>query len=190
MLALWRSILTDKRIIPAFIGLFNWNLQVRSSLGIVVLSWAGTGNSLSVIWGGGVSDGSYTLRLSGTDMSGVTFTTKSITATVDTKLPTVTGVSRYPTTFNLRIGQTTKISYTLSESCYVTIKVYNSTGTLVRTLLNNALQSSGAKSVAWNGKTSSGTIVSPGTYTTRIYVADKAGNKATPYPITKTVTVK
>jgi hypothetical protein len=31
--------------------------------------------------------------------------------------------------------------------------------------------------------------VPPGTYTIKIYVVDKAGNKATSYPITKTVSV-
>jgi flagellar hook assembly protein FlgD len=173
----------------------NWNLQIRSSLGTVLRTWTGTGNSLAIIWNGKTSagfkvpDGSYTVRLSGADLLGVTCPTTSVTAYVDTKLPTVTGVSVFPASFNPRIGQTTRINYALSESCYVTIKIYNNVGTLKRTLLNNVLQTSGLHSVVWNGKDGSGIIVSPGTYTIRIYVLDKAGNKATPYPITKTVTV-
>jgi len=98
-------------------------------------------------------------------------------------------VSVYPTSFKPTIGQTTRINYTLSESCYVTVKVYNSTGILKRTLVNNLLQTSGLQSVVWNGKDSSNITVPPGTYTIKIYVIDKAGNKATPYPITKTVAV-
>lgn len=51
------------------------------------------------------------------------------------------------------------------------------------------LQASGLHSLVWNGKDSSNITVPPGTYTIKIYVVDKAGNKAAPYPITKTVTV-
>lgn len=173
----------------------NWNLQVRTSSGTVLRTWTGTGSSLSLIWDGKnstgyrVPDGSYTVRLSGTDMSGVTFTTTSVTVTVDTKLPTVTGVSVTPTSFSPRTGQTTKINYTLSESCYVTVNVYNSTGALKRILVDNVLQASGLQRVVWNGKDTSNNTLPPGTYTIKIYVVDKAGNKATPYPITKTVTI-
>lgn len=59
----------------------------------------------------------------------------------------------------------------------------------MRTLVNDALQSGGAQSVAWNGKTTSATILAAGTYTIRIYVVDKAANKATPYPIIKTAKI-
>jgi flagellar hook assembly protein FlgD len=159
-------------------------------------SWDGSGNSFSVTWDGRdgsgkkVPDGTYNLALTGSDQAGIQLAPKTNQVIVDTKPPTVTNVSVSPASFSPRTGQTTKINYTLSESCYVTIKIYNAAGTLVRTLVNNVLQSSGARSVTWNGKSSSGTTVAAGTYTVKISVADKAGNKATPYPITKTVTVK
>jgi len=173
----------------------KWQLQVRTLAGAIVRSWIGTGSSLTVVWNGRnsagvkVADGTYNLRLSGADLFGKPFTTKWKQVIVDTKPPTVTGVSVYPTSFNPKIGQITKISYTLSESCYVTIKIYNSIGTLKRTLLNNALKAAGTQSVIWNGKDSLGNIVPPGTYTIKIWVVDKAGNKASPYPIIKTVKV-
>jgi subtilase family serine protease len=173
----------------------NWNLQIRNSSSAVLRTWTGTGSNLSLVWDGKnstgfkVPDGTYTARLSGADLSGVTFTPKSVTVAVDTKRPTVTGVSVYPVSFKPAIGQTTRINYTLSESCYVTIKIYNSTGALKRTLLNSVLQTSGFHSVVWNGKTDSALTVPPGTYTIKIYVVDKAGNKAATYPIIKTVTV-
>jgi len=173
----------------------NWNLQVKTLADVVVRTWTGKSISLSIVWDGKdsagvrVPDGTYNLRLSGADLFGVSFTSKWKQVTVDTKSPTVTGVSAYPTSFNPKIGQATKISYTLSESCYLTIKIYNSAGTLVRTLLNNALQTSGAHSVVWNGRNSTGNIVPTGKYTIKIWVVDKAGNRATPYPIIKTVTV-
>jgi hypothetical protein len=45
------------------------------------------------------------------------------------------------------------------------------------------------QSIVWNGKDSSNVVVPAGTYTIKIYVVDKAGNKALTYPINKTVTV-
>lgn len=173
----------------------KWTLQAKTLSGVVLRSWQGTGSSLSVVWDGKdslantVVDGTYNLTLTGTDQGGNQLAPKTIQVVVDNKPPAVTSVAVSPISFNPRTGQTTRISYTLSESCYVTIRVYNSVGTLVRTLVNNALQTSGARSVTWNGKTSSGIIVPSGVYTIRISVADKAGNKASPYPITKTVTV-
>ncbi len=173
----------------------KWNLQIRNSSGTTLRTWTGSATSLSVLWDGKnsigykVPDGTYTVRLTGKDLQGIAIATKSTTATIDTKPPIVTSISVYPTSFKPASGQTTKINYTLSESCYVTIKIYNSTGSLKRTLLNNVLQSSGIHSTVWNGKGSSSLTVSPGTYTIRIYVSDKAGNKAATYPIIKTVTV-
>jgi len=155
----------------------------------------GTGTGFSAIWdgrdqsGNKIPDGIYSVRLSGTDLSGILFPTKSAAVTVDTKPPNVTSVSVSPSSFNPITGKTTTLNYTLSESCYVTVKIYNSTRALKRTLLNGVLQTSGPRSIVWNGKDSSGNIVPPGTYTIKIYVSDKAGNKATPYPIIKTVTV-
>jgi len=173
----------------------NWNLQVKTSSSTTLRTWTGTGSSLSIIWDGKnstgyrVPDGTYTVSLSGKDLQGVAFTTKAGTVTVDTKPPSVTAVSVYPTSFKPSSAQTTKINYTLSESCYATIGIYNSTGALKRTLLSTVLQSSGFHSVIWNGKDSSNLNVSPGTYTVKIYIIDLAGNRAATYPIIKTVTV-
>ena len=86
-------------------------------------------------------------------------------------------------------GITKRARATSSETCYVTIKIYTSTGVLKRTLSEGALQTSGSKSIVWNGRDNSNNIVPAGTYTVKMYVADKAGNKATSYPIIKTVTV-
>jgi flagellar hook assembly protein FlgD len=179
----------------AFDAVTKWNLQIRNSSGTTLRTWTGTGSSLSIVWDGKnstgfkVPDGTYKVRLSGKDLLGIAFTTKWATVTVDTKRPTVTGVSVYPTSFKPTNAQTTRINYTLSDGCYVTIKIYNSTGTLKKTLLNNVLQASRLHSVVWNGKDNSNLTVPSGTYTIKIYVIDKAGNKATSYPITKTVTV-
>ncbi len=174
----------------------KWTLEAKGLSGVTLRRWSGTGNSLSVVWDGKdssgliLNDGTYNLVLSGADLAGNQLAPKTIQVKVDKVRPAVSSVSMYPTSFSPRSGQTTKLSYTLSESCYVTVSVYSSSGSLARTLVNNVLQSSGLHSATWNGKSSSGTSVSAGTYTFRLYVTDGAGNTAATYPITRTVTVR
>ena len=47
------------------------------------------------------------------------------------------------------------ISYTLSDASTATVKIYNSSNTLVRTLVNGASRSAGANSETWDGKNDS-----------------------------------
>jgi len=181
------------KIRATFNVVVNWELQVRTMAGVVKRTWKGTGN-FSIVWDGKdkdgtiLADGAYNLRLNGSDLYGTPFRTKWKTVTIDTTPPTITGVTDSPDPFNPKIGQTTTISYTLSEKCTVTIKIVNPSGKIVRTLKKTQL--AGANSMIWDGKTGGGVIVSDGTYTYRIYVVDMAGNKAAPYPATGTVTVK
>jgi len=154
----------------------------------------GTGSTLTIIWDGRdalgvvVPDGVYKLRLSGSDLSGVPFKTRWKQVTVDTLPPAVTDVTVNPSSFNPTLGETTRINYTLSESCYISIKIYKS-GILYRTLLKNALQTTASYRIVWDGRDNEGSIVPAGTYRIKIWVVDIAGNRASPYPITRTVTV-
>src|SRR5205807_417752 len=61
----------------------------------------------------------------------------------------------------------------------VTIKIYDGSSTLVRTLVNGVNKSSGANSSLWDLKDNSSTAVADGTYTYKIDAADAAGNNAT-----------
>ena len=181
-------------IAASFNTVVDWQLQVRTAEGVTKRTWTGTGKTLTIIWDGKdasevvVPDGNYKLRLNGADLSNTPFVTKLRSVTVDTTPPTVTGVSVNPTSFNPSLGQKTTINYTLSESCYVTIKIFKS-GILYRTLLNNVLQTADPRSIVWDGKDREGNIVPPGTYTIKIWVEDKAGNRAAPFPIPIRVTV-
>lgn len=178
----------------SFNTLVKWKVQVRSSAGVLVRSWAGTGSALTIIWGGKdasgtiVPDGVYIVRLSGSDLSGTSFKTEWRQIRVDNTPPTA-NVTVDPLSFNPTLGQKTTITYKISEACYITIKIYSSTGGLVKTLLNNVLNSACSHSIVWNGKDDAGNIVSPGTYNIKIFVVDKAGNRASPYPVSRTVTV-
>ncbi len=73
----------------------------------------------------------------------------------------------YPNPFN----PTTTIKYDLKENAKVTLKIYNSLGQEVRTLVN-ATQNAGTYSLNWDGKNNAGVQVSSGVYIYRI----QAGN--------------
>ena len=60
---------------------------------------------------------------------------------------------------------TTQMNYRLSSTMNVTFNIYNSSGTLVKTLVNNERKINGVNSAVWDGKNSSGTIVANGVYT-------------------------
>jgi hypothetical protein len=78
----------------------------------------------------------------------------STTAPQATKL-----LGNYPNPFN----PTTNIQYSLGEATHVTLRVYNTLGQVVATLVND-VQSAGYKSVVWNGKNDSGAPVASGLY--------------------------
>ncbi len=75
----------------------------------------------------------------------------------------VFGVSNYPNPFNPE----TTISFNLKNSGNVKLSVYNIKGQLVKTLVNDQLDS-GNHSIIWNGKDSNSTDVSSGVYFYRL----------------------
>jgi hypothetical protein len=95
-----------------------------------------------------------------------------------------TGLAVSPTTFYPVVDgyrDTISIKGTTLEPATVTIRIFNSKGSLVRSL---ALGSrSGAFSTTWNGKNSSGTLLAAGTYKVQHRLQDTKGNvlyKSTP----------
>ena len=69
-------------------------------------------------------------------------------------------LQNFPNPFN----PSTKITFELTEPGVVTLKIYDLLGREVRTLLNNEKQSSGRKSVAWDGTNDLGERVASGVY--------------------------
>jgi enediyne biosynthesis protein E4 len=66
----------------------------------------------------------------------------------------------YPNPFN----PSTTISYELPINGEVTLKLYDVSGSLVRTLKSNEIESAGLNSVVWNGADDNGKTVSAGVY--------------------------
>jgi len=71
--------------------------------------------------------------------------------------------ANYPNPFN----PTTTIAYSLAKSAQVSLKIYNSKGQLVRTLVNDT-QSEGKHSVVWNGLDDNGKTSASGMYLYRM----------------------
>lgn len=173
----------------------SWTLNFRNAQGQPIRSFSGSGTSVSQIWDGRnqagirVADGIYIYTLNGTDV-GASQASVSGTVRLDTVAPVLSGLSDSPDPFNPRAGQNTTISFVLSESSYVALRIYSASGILVRTLLNNSLKPAGSQSAIWDGKNGSGVLVPVGVYTYKVWVEDRAGNRASPYPATETVTVQ
>ncbi len=80
-------------------------------------------------------------------------------------LPDKIELSNYPNPFNPE----TTISFTLPQQSTATLRIYNSAGQLVRTLLSEEL-GAGEHKVVWNGTSDSGRLVSSGVYFYRLDV--------------------
>jgi len=68
------------------------------------------------------------------------------------------GVANWPNPFN----PATKISYTIGTPGHLTLKIYNLRGQLVRTLLDESVESDGF--VMWDGTDNNGAYVASGVY--------------------------
>lgn len=129
-------------------------------------------------WTLGASGGTSPLRLDGTDLFGATANDEMYIDDylVEARGP-ITGIDgnglqtpqefvllqNYPNPFN----PTTTISYTLKENARVNLKIYNTLGQVVKTLVNDQ-QQAGARTVHWDGTNEFGARVASGVYIYRI----------------------
>ena len=103
--------------------------------------------------------------------------------TVDRSPPAITALSAAPNPFSpkgegKRGKQTTTIAYTLSKDATVTMRLRDSAGTAVRTLVGSATRTRGANREVWNGRDDAGVVVPDGAYTYTIDAIDEAGQVA------------
>ncbi len=90
----------------------------------------------------------------------------------NSKSQSFTLFQNYPNPFK---SQTT-IGFALKKSEYVTLKIYDHTGQLIQTLVDNQVDS-GEHAITWNGKDMNGKMLSPGIYF--LNMIDGAGNFGT-----------
>src|SRR5205085_2865753 len=99
-------------------------------------------------------------KLGGTGAGNGNFTGQVYT--IDKTAPSITGVSDIPDPFspnNDGVKDSTTVSYTLSEASAVTVRIFDATNNLVRTLISGASRLSGANSEVWDGKNNASVVV-------------------------------
>ncbi|MCC6643201.1 S-layer homology domain-containing protein, partial [Candidatus Peregrinibacteria bacterium] len=131
------------------------------SAGTYYYEWNGRNSS-----GGLVSDKVYTARVTASNSAGTD--TENTSVEVDTdggnggSCEIVTSHYANPTTFDPS-ERDVQITYTISRSANVTVRI-KKTATTIRTLVDNQSLSSGTRTISWNGKDSNGNTVSTGSY--------------------------
>ena len=86
--------------------------------------------------------------------------------------------------FNPSRGETVKLSYHLSQSAAVTVKVFDADMELIRVLTEKNPRKPGMHNESWNGKDIDGKIVPNEAYLFTIETEDASGNKAVFDPVT------
>lgn len=143
--------------------------------------WDGTNSS--------VPDSSiYTYKINATDAFNKTAPQVSRTILVDAQPPAVSNASISPNPFEPAGSNTAAITYDLSENAQVTVSIFDSLNTLVKTLEENAYKAPGSNSVLWDGRNSNDAIVGDGSYSYRISAVDPAGHQS--QPVTGPITVE
>jgi hypothetical protein len=98
-----------------------------------------------------------------------------LTSVDDNPLVTLTPeLVNYPNPFS----SSTTIKYDLAGTSYVTLKVYDMVGNLVKVLANGNIQEAGHQEIAWDGRDESGLGLGSGSYLYELTVspAQMSGN--------------
>ena len=121
-----------------------------------------------------VLEGTHTFDVRAVDNAGNSGSASSFTWTVDTTAPVISGVTDAPDPTDT----SSDIVWSLDDDATVTVKVYDGSDTLVKTLVNGVPETGGINSVNWD-LTDDGTVAVPnGTYTYKIDAVDNVGNAA------------
>ncbi len=97
-----------------------------------------------------------------------------VTEKVGKKIPIIFGLSNIAPN-PVRDGAT--VSYITTRKGPVMLKVYDSTGRLVKTLIDRKITSAGGKTVYWDGRDSNHRPVTAGVYFFRIQAEDRTATK-------------
>ncbi|WP_139892164.1 S8 family serine peptidase [Bacillus sp. D386] len=125
------------------------------SWGKISTSWDGKTGSYSY-----AKSGKYTLVARMTRGSKNIYKTKTVTVK-DNVAPTVTSKAA---NFSHKVTTSIKVPYVLNKDSKVTVKVLDSTGKTVGTIMKSKTIKGGKQSITWNGKNSSNKLVKDGSY--------------------------
>lgn len=156
---------------------------------ITYFSWDGLTSG-----GERASDGIYSYHISGIDCAGNRATENSLSNGIiklDTTPPEILNVSCHPSEFSPdgdgvqdEVSIDYEIKDNLCSSYYLTVRIYDESGNLVRLLKNREPLPLGANRVVWDGSDEIGNIVNDGNYTVRLDFVDAAANQGKEVSIT------
>ena len=145
--------------------------NAQKYLGANSTTWDGRDSSGNV-----VQDGTYTYIINATDQATLSADPASGPIIVNNS-PAITAASDSPDPFSPTGSNVCTIKYTLPKTMNLTLKIYNNSNNIVKTLVDGTANS-GINTATWNGKNESGTIVSSGVYIYKINGVDSAGMTA------------
>ncbi|HEV2889584.1 MAG TPA: S8 family serine peptidase [Frankiaceae bacterium] len=161
-------------------------LRIKNAAGTVVRgpgAVSGAAGTRTWVWNGRrndgtyAPDGTYTVELNTSDPSGQTgFASRTVV--VDRSAPNLSGTTGSGATFYpVRDGyrDTFVPSIYVSESAYLSLRVYNPSGTRIR-VLSGGPYGAGRRQMTWDGKTSSGALAPAGTYSFDFVSTDLVSN--------------
>ena len=125
------------------------------SWGKVSTSWDGKTGTYSY-----AKSGKYTIVAKMTRGSTSLYKTKTVTVK-DKVAPIVTSKS---VNFSYKLAKSVKVPYVLSKDSKVTVKVLDSAGKTVKTIMSNKTVKGGKQSITWDGKNSKKQLVKDGAY--------------------------
>lgn len=162
-------------------NLQTWTLEYGS--GAAPSSWsnlktdsAKINNTLLANWviasttgGGGLSSGTYTVRVTASDLAGNTATTP-IQVTVSNLL--ISAVSQSVQQIRPVLGEALTVNFTLSGPGTATLRIYPELGGALVREISQVFTTGGAKSLSWNGKNASNQFVPDEAYEYVLSVTD------------------
>jgi flagellar hook assembly protein FlgD len=131
-------------------------------------SWVWNGKSTA---GRTVPDGRYILRVGGYDRAGNS-TVRDLAVLVDR---TIRSVAWSRASFIARSRQTSRVSFVLGRAASVTVGIYSG-ATLVRPIWQDRAFAAGRHGWTWNGRTSAGVMLKPGSYRVVVIARSSIGS--------------
>ncbi len=119
-----------------------------------------------------VADGKYTFKVDVRDAAG-NRRRASTTVVVDRTATALRWSRHFFPQDKDAIRPTSRLSYALSRDATTTLRLYDRTGALVRTVWKGKDQSAGARGWTWNGKLADGTYAPQGKYKARLTVTSR-----------------
>jgi spore germination protein YaaH/flagellar hook assembly protein FlgD len=142
-------------------------VRVLDRKGVTIRSWAmPVGTTRSWVWDGRNSagktahDAPYLFRVDAFDRGG-NRTTRDLAIRVDR---TIRSLGWTTSAFKPAARQTDRVAFALHRAATVTVAVYHGSS-LVRPIWTHRALAAGSYHWAWNGRTASGALAQPGTYT-------------------------